>query len=101
MLSAGVISTLEIVCSIIVGLSPKPILLSKNALTAASLAPLSTAGAVPPISKARYASFKQGKRVIFKLYDYICENHTGQESYLLVPQAVFASNMQLYPHEAE
>ena len=44
---------------------------------------------------------KQGQRVIFKLYDYICENHTGQESYLLVPQAVFASNMQLYPHEAE
>ncbi len=45
--------------------------------------------------------FKQGKRAVLKLYDYIVENHTGEERYLLVPQAIFASNMKLYDSATE
>lgn len=40
--------------------------------------------------------FKQAKRCVLKLYDYITENHTGCESYPLIPQAIFTSNMTLY-----
>ena len=40
--------------------------------------------------------YKQGRQVVLHMYEHIIENRTEPEKLALIPQAVFASNMNLY-----
>ena len=40
--------------------------------------------------------YKQGRQVVLRLYEHMIENRTDIEKIALIPQAVFASNMNLY-----